>query len=110
MVLAVEAWGEVEESVGRKGKSKTFLVLLGWEKELSLPAVFSYAFPQNSVLLCHASIVVQMEDKELQQGAEACMQCTEGRKRSQCCDVLLADEALQIGSHRTLKLWSVDVK
>lgn len=44
MVLA-EAWGEVEESVGRKVKSKTFLVLLGWKKELSLPAIFSYAFP-----------------------------------------------------------------
>lgn len=44
MVLA-EAWGEVEGSVGRKVKSKTFLVLLGWEKELSLPAIVSYAFP-----------------------------------------------------------------
>lgn len=94
-MLADEAWGEVEESCGKKGKSKTFLVLLGWEKELSLPAVFSYAFLQNSVLLCHVSLVVEMEDKELQQGAEACVQCREGGNRSQCCDILLVNEALQ---------------
>lgn len=95
MALAVKEWREAEESMGRKGKRKTFLVLLGWEKESSLPAVFSYAFPQNSVLLCHVSLVVEMEDKEQQQGAEACVQCREGGNRSQCCDVLLVNEALQ---------------